>query len=80
MFKFESRWKEELVCEGSGSSFVLELPMGVLTAYLPTEAAWSEKGPSWAKRLWPNLRTDLEQWCAKSGARFVIDETAAVFF
>jgi hypothetical protein len=80
MFRFESRWKEELVCEGPGGSFVLELPMGVLTAYLPSEAAWVVKGPSWAKRMWPELRAELEQWCAQSGAKFVIDDTAGVFF
>jgi len=36
-FQFEPRWKEELVVKGSGGSFVLELPMGVYSAYLPTQ-------------------------------------------
>ncbi len=39
-FKFQPRWKEELVVTGDGGQFILELPMGVLSAYLPTESAW----------------------------------------
>jgi hypothetical protein len=79
MFSFSPRWKEELVCEGAGGSFVLELPMGVLSAYLPTEAAWTETGPPWARDLWPQLRTELEAWCDANDARLYIDATARVF-
>src|SRR4030095_3513633 len=32
---FRARWKEELVCTGPGGTFVLELPMGRLSAFLP---------------------------------------------
>ena len=45
-FTFQARWKEELVCTGPGGSFILELPMGVLSAYLPTEESWKEKTPN----------------------------------
>lgn len=34
VFEFKARWKEELVCTGPHGSFVLELAMGRLTAYL----------------------------------------------
>lgn len=78
-FKFQARWKEELVCTGPGGTFVLELPMGVLSAYLPTEDVWKQKAPDWAKNLWPTLRAELEQWCAANKAQFVIDPTAGVF-
>lgn len=78
-FKFQPKWKEELVCTGPGGSFVLELPMGVLTAYLPTEAVWQSKAPRWAKGLWPVLRDELEQWCQQNKAGFVIDATAEVY-
>jgi hypothetical protein len=77
-FSFRPRWKEELVCEGPGGSFVLELPMGVLSAYLPTEEAWQQKSPTWARDLWPVLRTELEAWCRVNNARFYIDESAHV--
>jgi hypothetical protein len=35
---------------------------------------------AWANRMWPQLRAELEQWCAQSGAQLVIDDTAGVFF
>jgi hypothetical protein len=41
-FVFKPRWKEELECQGPGGSFILELPMGMLRAYLPTDEAWCE--------------------------------------
>jgi len=78
-FKFQARWKEELVCTAPGGTFVLELPMGVLSAYLPTEDVWKQKAPQWATDLWPILRSELEQWCIANKAQFVIDPTAGVF-
>ena len=78
-FTFQPRWKEELVCTGTGGSFVLELPMGVLSAYLPTEDVWKQKSPPWARDLWPILRTELEEWCTENKAQFFIDESAGVF-
>ncbi|GAA5784352.1 hypothetical protein [Chitiniphilus shinanonensis] len=78
-FKFQPRWREELVCTGPGGVFVLELPMGVLSAYLPTEDVWRSKAPPWAHDLWPVLKEELGAWCAANKAKFVIDETAGVF-
>ena len=78
-FKFQARWKEELVVTGPGGSFILELPMGVLSAYLPTESAWNKKAPPWAKDLYPELKKELEIWCRENKAEFVIDETAGVY-
>jgi hypothetical protein len=77
-FSFQPRWKEELVVTGSGGSFVLELPIGVLAAYLPTEAEWSRRAPEWARTLWPELKQELEVWCAKNNAQFHIDPSADV--
>jgi hypothetical protein len=78
-FQFQPRWKEELVVNGPGGNFVLELPMGVLSAYLPTEIAWLRKAPDWAKHLWPELRNELETWCQNNNAELVIDESASVY-
>ncbi len=78
-FKFQPRWKEELVVTGPGGSFILELPMGVLSAYLPTESAWKKKAPNWAKELYPELKQELESWCKESKAEFVVDETAGIY-
>jgi hypothetical protein len=79
IFSFQPRWKEELVVTASGGSFVLELPMGVLSAYLPTEAEWQRRAPGWAIALWPNLKTELEEWCRENNAAFFIDPSADVY-
>ena len=75
---FQARWKEELVCTGPGGTFVLELPMGRLSAFLPTEDAWQKKAPAWARDLWPVLKLELESWCRVSKADLVVDESAQV--
>ncbi|WP_111657774.1 hypothetical protein [Isoalcanivorax indicus] len=79
IFKFQPRWKEELVVSGPGGSFVLELPMGILSAYLPTESAWERRAPAWARDVWPQLKQELEEWCAANKAQFIIDESAGVY-
>jgi hypothetical protein len=78
MFRFTARWKEELVVVGPGGSFILELPMGILTARLPTEQVWPTIAPVWAVDLWPALKAELERWCAASNADLEIDPTATV--
>ena len=77
-FDFQPRWKEELVVSGPGGSFVLELPMGVYSTYLPTKEAWATKGPEWARSLWSPLKTELGNWCKANGAELHIDATASV--
>jgi hypothetical protein len=78
-FTFHPRWKEELLVAGPGGEFILELPMGVLSAMLPTQEAWQSKGPAWARELWPTLRTELEAWCKANNAKFYIDARASVW-
>jgi len=77
-FRFTARWKEELVVTGPGGSFILELPMGILTARLPTEQAWPTVAPNWAVDLWPVLKTELEQWCRANDAGLEVDPHASV--
>jgi hypothetical protein len=55
---------------------VLELPMGVLSAYLPTEKVWRLKAPEWARDLWPELEADLKAWCRANHAAFYVYEFA----
>ncbi len=78
-FKFQPRWKEELVVSGPDDSFVLELPMGILSAYLSTESVWERRAPAWARDLWPQLKQELKEWCAANKAQFIIDESAGVY-
>ena len=77
-FEFKPRWKEELVVSSNNGSFVLDLPMGVLSAYLPTQDIWYEIAPMWAKDSWPELRRELEAWCKENNAKLIIDATAYV--
>jgi hypothetical protein len=79
-FTFQPRWKEELVCTCSLGSFILELPMGSLSAYLPPEDTWQAKAPLWAQSLWSKLREELQEWCTENHAEFVLYEFADVYF
>ena len=76
--RFLPRWKEELVVTAPGGKFILDLPMGIFSACLPTQAAWRRKAPPWAQDLWPQLRAELEVWCRQNNAKFIIDERAGV--
>ena len=60
-------------------SFCIDLAMGVLTAFLPTEQDWPEKAPKWAHGLYPILKEELEAWCGANNARLVIDDSGVVF-
>jgi hypothetical protein len=79
LFCFQPRWKEELVVTASGGSFVLELSMGMLSVYLPTEAEWQRRAPGWAISLWPNLKAELEAWCRENNSALCIDASADVY-
>jgi hypothetical protein len=78
-FHFSPRWKEELVCSCPLGSFILEMPMGITSVYLPTEEAWQRRAPDWAKPFWETLRAQLEAYCREHGYPLYIDETAAVY-
>jgi hypothetical protein len=78
-FSFLPRWKEELVVTGPGGSFILDLPMGILSAYLPSEAVWRDQAPAWARDLWPALRGELEAWCAFNNASLYVEDNASVY-
>lgn len=78
-FRFEPRWREELVCTSPEGHFILELSMGVLTAYLPTEEVWRQRGPTWARDLWPVLHRELLQWCASHRADCVVSPAAQIW-
>jgi len=74
-FTFSPRWKEELLCSCALGSFVLEMPMGVVSVYLPSEKNWLAAAPEWAKPHWGLLETQLRQWCEQKGIPFHVDET-----
>jgi len=62
-FQFQPRWKEELACTCELGSFVLMMPMGVVSVDFPTEETWQLEAPNWAKPYWEVVQTQLSAWC-----------------
>jgi hypothetical protein len=79
LFRFQPRWKEELLVSGSGGSFVLDMPMGVSSVNCPSETTWRECAPDWAQSLWPDLHRELEDWCAENGTDLYVYHSAPVY-
>lgn len=52
--------------------------MGVLSAYLPTEAEWQRRAPLWARTMWPVLHAELADWCRRYDAKLYIEATATI--
>lgn len=77
-FNFQPRWKEELVVSCAQGAFVLEMPMGKLSVYLPTEISFLRFAPHWAREMWPVLKAELEAWCDASNAVLFIVPNAGV--
>jgi hypothetical protein len=74
--QFQPKWKEELVCTMDGRSFVVELTMGVLTVYFPTQSKWQTSAPDWAKQQWERVKGDLSIWCEQKKIPLVIEDHA----
>jgi elongation factor P hydroxylase len=79
VFTFQPRWKEELLCSCSEGSFVLEMPMGIVSVYLPSQDQWPVKAPSWTKGYWTALQTQLSQWCVENDLPLYIEDSAHVW-
>jgi len=78
--QFEAKWKETLVCTMDGKRFSIELTMGVLKVYLPTQSRWEAVAPDWARSQWERVREDLAVWCLRERIPLVVDESAWVEF
>lgn len=74
-FEFKPMWKEELVCTCALGSFVLDMPMGVISVYLPTKEHWKEVAPALALELWDALSQQLKEWCEKQKIPLHLDAT-----
>jgi hypothetical protein len=74
-FVFRPKWKEELVCSCALGTFVLDMPMGVISVYLPTEEHWKEVAPPWALELWSTLYQQLHAWCETQKIPLQLDAT-----
>jgi hypothetical protein len=78
-FEFKGRWKEQLVCSCSLGSFVLEMPMGIMSVYLPTAHQWELRAPEWARPHWDELHKQLGAWCSAHNWPLYIDGSASVY-
>jgi len=38
-----------------GHTFIVELTMGVLTVYFPSQSKWDASAPDWAKNQWERV-------------------------
>ncbi len=79
VFAFQPRWKEELVCSCARGSFILEMPMGVVTVYVPTAERWPAVAPAWAAADWAAFHRQLSDWCQSHRIPLHVDATAHVY-
>lgn len=77
-FKFEPRWKEELLVTGEGGRFVLEMPMGVSSVYFPSESIWQDLSPDWAKSQYNDIETELSRWCSDHAIDLYVSASATL--
>ena len=63
-----------------GRTFVIELTMGVLTVYFPTQSTWEAFAPEWAANQWQRVKDDLSAWCEQQKIPLVIEDHAWVQF
>lgn len=78
-FTFRPQWKEELVCSCQLGEFILEMPMGVPSVYIPTQAAWQDRAPMWARPYWSSVHVQLMDWCTNHGFPLHVDDSANIF-
>ena len=63
-----------------GRQFIIELTMGAMAAYLPTESRWEAAAPDWAKGQWDRVKGDLSAWCDQQRWPLHVEESAWVQF
>ena len=76
---FQPRWKEELVCTSEHGSFVLDMPMGVVGVYFPTQASWANSAPAWALPFWREIHEQLRTWCSSQRVPLHVEDGARVY-
>ena len=78
MYSFKPRWKEELVCETPHADFVIEITMGELHVYFPTQERWLSLVPECLHSEYNQIIQELENWCRKQNIPFTCDFQAWV--
>jgi hypothetical protein len=79
-FRFEPRWKEELVVHHDGGSFVLDFPMGRPNVCLPTEPRWRSIAPPSLADHWAELHTQMKAWCESNNFPLTVNENETAYW
>lgn len=77
---YQPKWKEELIGSIGENEFTIEMTMGQLYVFFPTESKWESNSPSWAKGKWNASKEAAQAWCREKKIEFTIDEQAWVDF
>ena len=77
---YQPKWKEELIGSIGEHEFSIEMTMGKLHVFFPTEVTWNKNPPDWAKGKWTESRDAAEMWSKDNNIPFTIDEQAWVEF
>ena len=78
--EFQPRWKEMLDGKLGEKKFTVELSMGRLHTYFPTQEIWKREAPEWAAGLWDTAQEQARIWCEENKIPFDIDEHTWVEF
>lgn len=79
-FTFNIRWKEELDGFVDGHRFTVEITMGSLHVYFPSEEIWEKNAPEWAKGMWQEASDATARWAAGQSIPFEIADNTWVSF
>lgn len=66
MYKFQARWKEELVCVGPMGEFILDFFMGIPTVCIPDQNVWDAKYPGFDYK---DFKRQVEAWSVRNNAK-----------
>lgn len=77
---YRSRWKEMLDGFYGPHQFTVEMTLGELHVFFPTEERWNRTAPAWAQGLWKKARDGAEAWGKAKSIPFSVDPGAWVDF
>ena len=78
VFSFTPKWKEILQCRSPVGAFDIEMTMGVMRVYFPTEDIWRQHTPDWMAACYTPILSQLQHWCAENDIPLYIEESAHI--
>ncbi len=77
---YHAAWRETLIGTYEEHHFHVELTMGKLHVYFPSEQKWIKTSPEWAADLWKDAVDTARKWCEKEKIPFSIDDNGWFYF